>query len=366
MAPPPAKLDEFVPHPVKEQFPGIDFCITSPPPWPEAIVLGFQHFLVMLGTTVLIPTILVPQMGGGDEEKARVIQTLLFVAGINTFLQGFFGTRLPAVIGGSFTYLLPTISIILSRRFIFIIDPYVRFVHTMRAIQGALIAASSFQIIVGFFGIWRIVIRFLSPLAAVPIVTLAALGLFYIGFPNLARCVEVGLPALVLLIFFSQVMNISQLIALNDCHSTGTLIAVSRFASATPVPPAIFSRGIGWQGIGILLDGMFGTANGSAASVENAGLLGLTRVGSRRVIHIAACFMLFFSILGKFGALLASIPLPIVAALYCILFAYAGSLRTKFILGFSLFMGLSVPEYFKEYEILAGYGPVHTRSRANC
>ncbi|XP_008810107.2 nucleobase-ascorbate transporter LPE1-like [Phoenix dactylifera] len=454
---PPAKLDEFVPHPVKEQLPGIDFCLASPPPWAEAIVLGFQHYLVMLGTTVLIPTILVPQMGGGAEEKARVIQTLLFVAGINTLLQAYFGTRLPAVIGGSFTYLLPTISIILSRRFVYIIDPYERFVQTMRAIQGALIAASSFQIIVGFLGIWRIVMRFLSPLAAVPFVTLAALGLFYIGFPNLARCVEVGLPALVLLIFFSQYVPhaIGRRRAIFDrfavlitvalvwayayiltvagaykhrppqtqfscradrsgllraskwikvpypfqwggptfdagdvfammaasfaslIESTGTLIAVSRFASATPIPPAIFSRGIGWQGIGILLDGMFGTANGSAASVENAGLLGLTRVGSRRVIQIAACFMLFFSILGKFGAILASIPLPIVAALYCVLFAYAASaglgflqfcnlnsLRTKFILGFSLFMGLSVPEYFKEYEILAGYGPVHTRSRA--
>lgn len=33
---------------------------------------------------------------------------------------------------------------------------------------------------------------------------------------------------------------------------------------------------------------------------ENAGLLGLTRVGSRRVIYIAAGFMLFFSILGDF------------------------------------------------------------------
>ena len=31
----------------------------------EAILLGFQHYLVMLGTTVLIPTALVPQMGGG-------------------------------------------------------------------------------------------------------------------------------------------------------------------------------------------------------------------------------------------------------------------------------------------------------------
>lgn len=31
---------------------------------------------------------------------------------------------------------------------------------------------------------------------------------------------------------------------------------------------------------------------------ENAGLLGLTRVGSRRVIQISAGFMFFFSVLG--------------------------------------------------------------------
>lgn len=32
----------------------------------EAILLGFQHYLVMLGTIVIIPTALVPQMGGGN------------------------------------------------------------------------------------------------------------------------------------------------------------------------------------------------------------------------------------------------------------------------------------------------------------
>jgi xanthine/uracil permease len=32
----------------------------------EAIILGFQHFIVMLGTTVIIPSALVPQMGGGN------------------------------------------------------------------------------------------------------------------------------------------------------------------------------------------------------------------------------------------------------------------------------------------------------------
>ena len=32
----------------------------------EAVVLGFQHYLLSLGITVLIPSLLVPIMGGGD------------------------------------------------------------------------------------------------------------------------------------------------------------------------------------------------------------------------------------------------------------------------------------------------------------
>ncbi|XP_074572611.1 nucleobase-ascorbate transporter 6-like [Curcuma longa] len=78
----------------------------------------------------------------------------------------------------------------------------------------------------------------------------------------------------------------------------------------------------------------------------------------------------------KFGAVFASIPAPIFAALYCVLFAYVGSaglsflqfcnlnsFRTKFILGFSVFMGLSVPQYFNEYTSVAGHGPVDTGAR---
>jgi len=38
----------------------------------EAILLGFQHYLVMLGTTVLIPTALVPQMGGGNVSFSKL------------------------------------------------------------------------------------------------------------------------------------------------------------------------------------------------------------------------------------------------------------------------------------------------------
>uniref|UniRef100_A0A8R7UFK1 Uncharacterized protein n=1 Tax=Triticum urartu TaxID=4572 RepID=A0A8R7UFK1_TRIUA len=53
-------------------------------------------------------------MGGNSDDKAVVMQIMMFLAGINTLLQSFFGTRLPAVIGGSYTFVLPTISIILA------------------------------------------------------------------------------------------------------------------------------------------------------------------------------------------------------------------------------------------------------------
>lgn len=451
----PAKADEPAPHPPKDQLPSVSYCITSPPPWPEAILLGFQHYLVMLGTTVIIPTALVPQMGGGNEEKAKVIQTLLFVAGINTLLQTTFGTRLPAVIGGSYTFVAATISIILSSRFNDP-NPIVRFKRTMRAIQGALIVASTLQIVLGFSGLWRNVTRFLSPLSAVPLVALAGFGLYELGFSGVAKCIEIGLPQLIILVFISQyishvtkrgkniferfavifsvtivwiyahlltvggayngkapttqascrtdraglidgapwirvpypfqwgapsfdageafAMMVTTFVALVE--STGGFIAVSRYASATPLPPSVLSRGVGWQGIGILLSGLFGTVTGSSVSIENAGLLALTRVGSRRVVQISAGFMIFFSILGKFGAVFASIPAPIIAALYCLFFGYVGavglsflqfcnlnSFRTKFVLGFSIFLGLSIPQYFNEYTAIKGYGPVHTGGR---
>ncbi|OIW18356.1 hypothetical protein TanjilG_31496 [Lupinus angustifolius] len=453
---PAPKADEPQPHPPKDQLPNVSYCITSPPPWPEAILLGFQHYLVMLGTTVLIPTALVPQMGGGNEEKAKVIQTLLFVAGINTLLQSLFGTRLPAVIGGSYTFVPTTISIILSGRFSDEADPIEKFKRIMRAIQGALIVASTLQIVLGFSGLWRNVARFLSPLSAVPLVSLVGFGLYELGFPGVAKCVEIGLPELILLVFISQfvpnvlhsgkhvfdrfavlftiaivwlyayiltvggayknaapktqatcrtdraglidaapwisipypfqwgppsfdageafAMMMASFVALVE--SSGAFIAVYRFASATPLPPSILSRGVGWQGVGILLSGLFGTVNASSVSVENAGLLALTRVGSRRVVQISAGFMIFFSILGKFGAVFASIPPPIIAALYCLFFAYVGagglsflqfcnlnSFRTKFVLGFSIFLGLSVAQYFNEYQAINGFGPVHTGAR---
>ncbi|KAJ4806564.1 Xanthine/uracil permease family protein [Rhynchospora pubera] len=450
-----AKIEEIVHHPPMDQLQGFEYCIDSNPSWGEAIALGFQHYILSLGTAVIIPSLLVPRMGGTDDDKVRVVQTLLFVTGINTLLQTLFGTRLPTVIGGSFAFLVPIVSIIHDSSLTQIVDNHQRFLQTMRAIQGALIVSSSIQIILGYSQLWGICSRFFSPLGMAPVVALVGFGLFDRGFPVVGRCVEIGLPMLVLYVALSQYLKhilvkhlpilerFSLLISIAlvwtyahiltasgafkhsteatqfNCRtdranlissapwikipyplqwgaptfdagqsfgmmaavfvslieSTGAYKAAARLASATPPPAHVLSRGIGWQGIGILLAGLFGTATGSTVSVENVGLLGSTRVGSRRVIQISAGFMIFFSILGKFGALFASIPFTIFAAVYCVLFGIVAavglsflqftnmnSMRNLFITGVSIFLGLSIPEYFFSYTLGAQHAPANTRA----
>jgi nucleobase transporter 1/2 len=142
-------------------------------------------------------------------------------------------------------------------------------------------------------------------------------------------------------------------------ESVGDYYACARLAGA-PLPDArTVNRGIGMEGIGCLVAGIFGTGNGTTSYSENIGAIGLTRVGSRRVVQIGATLMLLLATFGKFGALFTTIPRPIIGGMYCTMFGMIvsvglsnlqfvdlNSARNLFVLGFSLFMGLSLPEYF--------------------
>jgi xanthine/uracil permease len=43
-------------------------------------------------------------------------------------------------------------------------------------------------------------------------------------------------------------------------------------------------------------------------------------------------------------------------------FTNMNSMRNLFIVGVSLFLGLSIPEYFREYTIRTLHGPAHTKA----
>jgi uracil-xanthine permease len=141
-------------------------------------------------------------------------------------------------------------------------------------------------------------------------------------------------------------------------ESFGDYHACSYMSGAGNPTPRQVSRGIGCEGLGCLFTGLLGGFSSTSYS-ENIGLIGITKVASRRVVQIAAVVLIVFGVIGKFGALAATIPGPVIGGLYCALFGLISAVgiqqlskadlssdRNLFIAGFSLFMGLSVPAYF--------------------
>ncbi|KAL0994686.1 hypothetical protein UPYG_G00125810 [Umbra pygmaea] len=87
-----------------------------------------------------------------------------------------------------------------------------------------------------------------------------------------------------------------------------------------------------------------------------------TQVGSRRVVQYGAAIMLLLGTVGKFTALFASLPDPILGGMFCTLFGMItavglsnlqsvdlNSSRNLFVLGFSMFFGLMLPNYLDRH-----------------
>ncbi|XP_063606595.1 solute carrier family 23 member 1-like [Penaeus indicus] len=145
-------------------------------------------------------------------------------------------------------------------------------------------------------------------------------------------------------------------------ESVGDYYACARISGAPMPPTHAINRGIGTEGIGCMLAGLCGTGSGTTSYSGNIGILGITKVGSRRVVQVSALIMIVCGVFGKMGAFFVTIPEPIIAAVFTIKFAMItamgistlqfvdlSSSRNLFVLGFSIFFGLSLPKWMQEH-----------------
>lgn len=122
------------------------------------------------------------------------------------------------------------------------------------------------------------------------------------------------------------------------------------------------NRGIIFEGIGCFISGIIG-ANPTTSYSENIGLIGITRVASRYVIFVTGLLLIILGTIPIFGTFLSTIPSPIMGGLYCVLFGMItgvgikitsqsdlSKMRNVSIIGFTLFMAFSVPEYINSDE----------------
>ncbi|KAK6154159.1 hypothetical protein DH2020_013798 [Rehmannia glutinosa] len=185
----------------------------------------------------------------------------------------------------------------------------------------------------------------------------------------------------IIMIFVSLVASV---------ESVGTYHTASMRINAKAPTPGIVSRGIGLEGFCSVLAGLWGSGTGSTTLTENMHTIDITKVASRKVVEVGAVFLILFSFIGKVGAILASIPQALAAAVLCFMWALVvalglstlqytqtASFRNITIVGVSLFLGLSIPAYIQQYLpesslILPSYlipysaasdGPVNTGSK---
>jgi solute carrier family 23 (nucleobase transporter), member 1 len=391
-----------------------------PKPFTKAFGLGIQHVLTMFGATVAVPLILAPAMGMTAEQTALLVAAAMLAAGVATLLQVNFGTRLPLVQGMSFAFLSPFFVIIgmiggrggspaeimsyIAGAIILgsFVEMIIGFSGLMGKIQNilspvvigpviALIGLSLFGVgapmaggnwllsgivVVSIFyftlvlGRRKPFISLFAILISVLIAYTVAVVLSFTGImPGLINFQPVvnapwfrtnvilpwGMPRFDLG-FFLAVMA-AYLASIIESY--GDYHAVTLAAKAPELTGKQISRGIGMEGVGCFLAGIFGGL-ANTSYTENIGLVGLTGVASRYVVNIGALVLIFLGIFGKFGAAVATIPGSVVGGLYLALFGLIAaigishtakadltSMRNMMIIGFILFMGLSFPVYIQ-------------------
>ena len=397
----------------------------------KAIFLALQHVLTMFGATVSVPLLLGPAMGMTGEQIATLVSSVMLCSGIATLLQVTIGSRLPIIQGVSFSFLGPFFAIIafaqtgkLSMQYIagavilgsfaeiaigwtglvgklrkflspVVIGPVIMLIGLALFQVGAPKAGTYWPIagvvIICILLFSQILSRKITVLKLFPILSaigigyiictvLSITGIFQAGHPAFISFETValspwikplktiilpwGMPKFHLGFFFAVLAGYLA----STIESFGDYHAAAHMSGAGNPTAKMLNRGIGSEGLGCFITGILGGFASTSYS-ENIGLIGITKVASLHVVQIGAVILLFLGMFSKFGAFVATIPEPIVGALYCALFGLISAIgiqqlakadlnseRNLMIAGFSLFMGLSIPAYFAGVPAL-GYAP---------
>ena len=405
-----------------EQSSDVEYGVNERPPTGESALLGLQHYLAMVGANIAVPIALATAMGMPKEYQPLYVGTFFVVSGVGTLLQTTFGNRYPIVQGATFSMLAPAIAIIgfvgagnweqaiLALQGAVIVGGIVEIVFGYLGVMGwlkrylspvviaptiALIGLSLFSapqvasadqawwllgltvllivafsqylddahrvfrlypVLLGIAAAW-VVATGLSVFGVVPADSPAYVDLSVVANASLVQVptpLQWGMPTF----RTSFVIGMFAGVVASMIESFGDYHAVARLAGERAPSARRIDHGIGTEGIATVFAGIMGTGNGSTSYSENIGAIGLTGVASRFVIQVGAVLMLVAGFVGYVGALITTIPDPIVGGLYVAMFGQIAAVglsnlkhvdldssRNVFIVGIALFLGLALPAY---------------------
>nr|XP_018672004.2 solute carrier family 23 member 2-like [Ciona intestinalis] len=165
-----------------------------------------------------------------------------------------------------------------------------------------------------------------------------------------------GLP----IVTIGGVIGMLAAIISSTIESIGDYHACARLADVPPPPSHALNRGIMMEGIGVMLAGLLGTGSGTTSFSQNVAAIGITRVGSRRVLQTAGIMFMFLGYFSKFGSIFVTLPDPVIGGMFFAMFGMISAVglsnlkyvdldsnRNIFVIGVSLFMGLAIANWTK-------------------
>jgi uracil-xanthine permease len=334
-------------------------------PWGKTIVLGIQHVVAMFGSTALAPIIM-----GFDPNTA------IFFSGIGTLL--FFlvtGGRLPSYLGSSFAFIAvviaatgyagsgpnPNIPValggIIAAGVVYAVIGLVVHVSGTAWVErlmppvltGAIVAAIGLNLA-------GVAVKGVSASGfdtAVGLVTVLAVALIAVHAPGMARRLPVLLGAIcgyVLYLVCANGFGLGKPIDFSSVaaapllglpHFTSPVFTASAMGLIAPVAIVLVAENLGHVkaiaamtgrdfdpllGRAFLADGLatiiagFGGGTGVTTYAENMGVMAVTRVFSTLVFVVAGIVALILGFSPKFGALIMTLPGPVIGGLALVVF----------------------------------------------
>lgn len=334
------------------------------PTFGQALPLSLQHILAMIMGAVTVPIIVAGAAGVSPAEKTILIQMSLIFSALSTLLQlygaSIFGARLPVIFGVGFAY-VPALVAIAPQ-------------YGIAGIMGAQIAGGIAMIVIGLFmsrirkyfppivagtvvlviglSLYPIAINYIAGGFGAPDYGSGenwAIGMFTLfvvlgvskfakGFLRLASIicgilagyvlsmvmgkvdftpiaeaswVAVPLPMQFGIEFHSAaIISMVVICAVNSVQTIGDLSATTMGGMDRELSTKELFGGLMGNGLSTFLGAFFGGFPTSSFS-QNVGIVAMTRIISRRVLAIAAVFLLIAGIVPKFGAIMTTIPFPV-------------------------------------------------------
>lgn len=343
---------------------GSIFDFHGKPPLSQALPLSMQHILAMIMGVITPPIIIASIVGASLAEKMVLIQIALIASGICTLFHLYgiwkFGARLPAVFGVGFAY-VPTLVAIGGQ-------------YGIEGILGAQVIGGVTMIVVGYF-IQYIRHLFPPVVAGTVVLVIGlslydiainymAGGVGKEGYGSLSNWAVGGITLLSVLLASQYAKGLVKLSAIIVGIVVGYILALSlgmvnfeavhdapwftapqvmpfkmEFHTAAIVSMVVICVVNSVQTIGDLsattvggmnrelrtkelTGGLLGNGLTTAASSffgalptstfsQNVGIVAMTKVVSRYVLGLAALFMIAAGLSPKFGALMTTIPFPV-------------------------------------------------------